>query len=272
MMRLLLLFSLLLPSLLIARPLSLMVSVPPLQTLAQQLGGDRVRVQSLVRPGENPHRYEPTPKQIAALAQADLYLYLGIPFEQAWIRRIRAAHPQLRVLDLPNLLQGQLHRAFDPHIWTDPQLTKQMLRALGDALISLDPPHRKDYARRYQKLAQALDQLDQEIRVQLQDRSPRAFLVFHPAWGYFAQRYGLTQLAIEQEGKEPGPRALADLIAQARRAGLRAVFVQPQFNPKAAEQIARAIGGRVVPLDPLAPDYFENLRRVARAIAQSANP
>ena len=267
-----LLLSLLFPGLLFAKPLSLMLSVPPLQTLAQQLGGDWVQVQSLVRPGENPHSYEPTPKQIAALARADLYLYLGIPFEQAWIQRIRAAHPHLRVLDLPSLLQGRLHRAFDPHIWTDPQLTKQMLQALRDTLISLDPQHRGEYEAGYRRLAQALDQLDQEIQAQLQDRSPRAFLVFHPAWGYFAQRYGLTQLAIEQEGKEPGPRAPADLIDQARRLGLRAVFVQPQFNPKAAAQIARAIGGRVVPLDPLAPDYFENLRRVARAIAQSANP
>ena len=109
--------------------------------------------------------------------------------------------------------------------------------------------------------------LDAELSAALSGLDSRNFLVYHPAWGYFADRYGLTQVAIEREGKEPGARALTALIEQARREGVRLILVQPQMNPKAAEQVARAIGGRVAVADPLAADYVEGLRQLARLLA-----
>lgn len=104
----------------------------------------------------------------------------------------------------------------------------------------------------------------------VRDLPNRSFLVFHPAWGYFADTYGLIQVPIEKEGKEPGARALVALIEQAKREDVKAIFVQPQFSATSAEQVARAIGGRVVPIDPLSPDYADNLRAVARQIAEAA--
>jgi zinc transport system substrate-binding protein len=157
----------------------------------------------------------------------------------------------------------------DPHIWTSPPLVARMARNIRDALTELDPEHGEEYSRNLDAFSRELAALDSEIRTLLANAQSRWFMVYHPAWGYFADTYGLTQVPIENEGKEPGARRIAVLIDQARREGIRVIFVQPQFNRRSAEQIAHAIGGRVVAIDPLSPDYVDNLREVARQIADA---
>jgi zinc transport system substrate-binding protein len=261
------------------------VSVPPQQTFVARIGGDRVRVRAMVQPDQSPHTYEPTPRQVAELAQADLYLSVGVSFEDVWMPRIRAANPRLRVLDLreglPLLALADHHHderdhghdhghhgdAPDPHVWTSPPIVKAMSVRIRDALTELDPDGRETYTANQAALAADLDALDAELQALLKDLTSRRFMVHHPAWGYFAHTYDLTQVAIEREGKEPGARALTALIEQAKREGVRLILVQPQMNPKSAEQVARAIGGEVAVVDPLAPDYAETLRRLARLIS-----
>jgi zinc transport system substrate-binding protein len=239
----------------------------------------------MVQPDQSPHTYEPTPRQVAELAQADLYLSVGVSFEDVWMPRIRAANPRLRVLDLreglPLLALADHHHderdhghdhghhgdAPDPHVWTSPPIVKAMSVRIRDALTELDPDGRETYTANQAALAADLDALDAELQALLKDLTSRRFMVHHPAWGYFAHTYDLTQVAIEREGKEPGARALTALIEQAKREGVRLILVQPQMNPKSAEQVARAIGGEVAVVDPLAPDYAETLRRLARLIS-----
>ena len=131
----------------------------------------------------------------------------------------------------------------------------------------MDPANGQYYARNEAEFAAELDKLDRDIRALLEKAPERRFMVFHPAWGYFADTYGLTQIPIEKEGKEPGGRTLAAVIEQAKRDHVRVIFVQPQFDRRSAEQVARAIDGRVVAIDPLSLDYVENLREAARQIA-----
>jgi zinc transport system substrate-binding protein len=275
-------------------PLRVFVSVLPQKTFVERVGGPRVEVQVMVQPGASPHTYDPTPRQVAALAEADLYLAIGVSFEDAWMGRIRATNPVMRILDSSQGIDlramgahdhdeeaGQGHDeakhagdhgSRDPHIWTSPPLVKQMAAGIRDALTELDPAGGPTYAANYAAFAAELDSLDQEIRARLAGLANRRFMVFHPAWGYFADAYGLTQVPIEREGKEPGPKALAVLIEQARREQVRAIFVQPQFSRKAAAQIAVAIGGRVEVLDPLALNYVANLRQVAAVLAEAGRP
>lgn len=265
------------------------VSVLPQQTFVERIGGERVRVRTLVQPGQSPHAYEPRPRQVTELAQADLYLRTGVSFEDAWLPRIRATNPRLRVVDLreglPLLGLTDHHHdehaddndhdhdhehpadAPDPHVWTSPPLVKAMSVAIRDALIDLDPAGRETYVANQTAFAGELDALDAELRAMLKELPSRRFMVHHPAWGYFAHSYDLTQVAIEREGKEPGARALTALIEQARREGVRVILVQPQMNAKSAEQVARAIGGEVAVVDPLAADYAGSLRRLARLLA-----
>lgn len=290
MRQLILLLSLLVSSTLGAEPLSVFVSLLPQQTFVERLGGPDVVVESLVKPGFSPHTYEPTPSQIARLAEAELFVGIGLPFESAWMERLRAANPNMRLLDLSEGIERRVMEAhdhhhdhhahapavpaqagseLDPHLWTSPRLVRTMGERIAAVLTELDPAHASDYAARLATFQADLEALDADIRAQLAGLKHRRFMVYHPAWGYFADAYGLTQIPIELDGKEPGPRQLADLIDQARKQNVKVIFVQPQFSRKAAEQVARAIDGRVEAIDNLAPDYFENLRRVALAIAAS---
>lgn len=282
-----------------AEPLSVFVTVPPVQTLVERVGGDRVTVQSMVGAGQDPHTYEPTPRQVAALSAADLYLKIGMPFEAAWMRRITAANPGLSVVDLraglpARTLEGHGHGLDgehdhdhdsdnegpgahrdgerDPHIWTNPMLAQRMASAIRAALSRLDPAGAEVYAANQAALDADLAQLDADLTAAFTPLTRRSFLVYHPAWGYLADAYGLTQVPIEQDGKEPGPKALAALIDQARAGDIRLVLVQPQFDQRAAATVAGAIGGEVATVDDLSPDYFGSLRRFAELLVAADRP
>jgi len=255
-------------------PLRVFVSVLPQKTLVERVGGRHVQVTALVRPGYGPATYNPTPRQIAALGEADLYVLAGVPFEDAWMPRIMAVNPDIAVLD-SRVGAGSGNDAphdhglgGDPHAWTSPRLAVEMAARIRDGLARLLPQRQQSLDAGYTALANDLEALDDEIRSLLDPVRDRRFLVYHPAWGHFADAYGLTQLSIEQDGKEPGARTLASLIEEAREAQIKVVFAQPQFHSKAALTVAERIGGRLEQVDPLAPQIGPSLRRLARLIAE----
>lgn len=278
---LLMLLAVALTSPLAAEPVRVFVSVLPLQTFVAKVGGAHVDVRLMVRPGFSPHTYDPTPQQIAALGATALFVRTGVPFEDAWMDRIRSANPSMQILDVRQGLSlrrsdghghehGHEHaEEQDPHVWTSPRRVIEMLGPIREALATLDPAHADDFAANQAAFTAELTELDREIQALLDPLTERRFMVFHPAWGYFADSYGLEQVPIEREGKHPGAQSLVHLIEQAKREGVRAVFVQPQFDRRQAEQVARAIGGRVISVDPLAADYVDNLRAVAGELAEA---
>lgn len=257
---------LLLPALALAEPLRLAVSVSPIAWLVQQVGGDRVRVQTLVRPGQDPHGFEPTPTQLGELQQATAYLTLNLPFERAWLPRVRAVNPQLQVVALQSGHALDLH---DPHIWLNPQRMHDLAGELAVLLSTLAPQERDRFAANAAAVAGRLATLDSELAARFAAARGQTFLVHHAAWGHFAHRYGLTQLAIEQDGKEPGPRRLAKLTARVRALGIDTLFIEPQASRHTAQGLADALHLALIPLDPMAGDYMVNLRRSAAAIAQA---
>jgi zinc transport system substrate-binding protein len=155
------------------------------------------------------------------------------------------------------------HAGLDPHIWLSPPLVKIQARTILAALQDADPGHRNDYAANFKALMALVDQLDADLKNTFAGKTGLQFMVFHPSWGYFAHAYGLKQVPIEVEGKDPKPAQLKELIKHARADGINVVFVQPQFSAKSAELVAREIGGQVVFADPLAEDWLANLREVA---------
>ncbi len=272
-----------------AGPLAVFVSILPQKYFVERIGGDAVQVSVLVRPGQNPASYDVTPRQVADIAAARVYFRIGVAFEDTWLPRLQAASPRMRVVDTRSgiPLQPMAARAagpatagasapddapagaLDPHIWTSPPLVKQQAATVRDALVDLAPAQRARFEQGYAGFAADLDALDADIRKTLAGKTERRFMVFHPAWGYFARAYGLQQMAVEVQGKEPGPQTLVRLIDEARRAQVRVVFVQAQFGSSAALAVARAIGGEVVTIDPLAEDFLANARAVAQALAQA---
>ncbi len=257
-----------------AAPLSIHASVPPIATLAKEIGGIHVHAFSLLRPGDNPETFSPTPRQLTQLSDSHLFIRIGLPFEKIWMPRIRGIHPGLPILDLRSRLQlpppaqGHHHGngESDPHLWTDPIILKRISGIIRDALIRIDPEHAADYRLQQQQVAGRLEQLQHRLERALAPVRGRSFLVFHPAWGYFAQRYGLHQLAIEHEGKQSGAHWMTELIRQARTEGIHVIVVQPQFDQRLAREIAKAIDGRIAMVDPLSRNYRASLERLARLI------
>ncbi|ADC63184.1 metal ABC transporter solute-binding protein, Zn/Mn family [Allochromatium vinosum] len=263
------------------------VTVPPQQTFVEQIGGSHVQVEALVGAGSNPHAYEPPPGQIARLAEADVYFGIGLPMETAWMKRIRAVNPEIRVVDLSDGISRRRLEAHehghgaepdhhhesdseqDPHIWTSPPLVIGMAERIAGTLSELDPERAAEYEARRADFIAELKALDADTRARLDRLTHRRFMVYHPSWGYFAETYGLTQIPIEAEGKEPGPRRLAALIDQARREDVRVILAQPQLSTKAAEQVAREIGGRVEVVDTLAADYIGTIRHLTRVLTSA---
>jgi zinc transport system substrate-binding protein len=155
------------------------------------------------------------------------------------------------------------HAGLDPHIWLSPPLVKIQARTILAALQEVDPVHRSVYEANFKAFTAQIDQLNADLKKIFAGKTGLQFVVFHPAWGYFAHAYGLKQVPIEIEGKEPKPAQLKELIQHARENKIKVVFVQPQFSSQSAEVVAREIGGQVAFVDPLAEDWMANLRQVA---------
>ncbi len=273
-------------------PVVVFVSILPQATFVNKIAGELVQVQVMVAPGQSPHTYEPTPRQMITLSQAALYFRIGVPFENVWMNRVAKNNPNLKIIDTRDGIELRHMAAHhhhddgddadahanhhdddcekgeqDPHIWLAPQLVKIQAATICRALQELRPEHADVMQANLAAFHQELDDLDREIQGTLKPLNNRKFMVFHPSWGYFADAYGLEQIAIEVEGKEPGAKALVTIIDEARKEQIKTIFVQKQFSTRTAIVIARATDAKVVQIDPLAADYSENLRAVAKAIA-----
>lgn len=268
------------------------VSIPPQKYFVERVAGDLAKVSVMVPPGANPAIYEPRPVQMKAIAHSKLYFAIGVPFERMWLDKIIAVNPQMQVVHTDmavkkrELVSGHRHGeknsfkkrktgrtggdkevAMDPHIWLSPPLVRIQAGIIADALIKIDPGHKGTYQENLKAFEVDLDKLDADLRRIFEGRGEAAhFLVFHPSWGYFADTYGLRQVPVEVEGKEPSASEIARLIRYCRDKGIRVVFAQPQFSAKSAQTIAREIGGEVVFADPLHEDWMKNLRSVAAKV------
>ena len=259
------------------------VSIVPQMYFVQQIGQELVDVQAMVQPGASPATYEPKPKQLMAISKTKIYFSIGVPFENAWLDKIASANSNMKVIPTDHGIQkipmvahyhptkeehghnvDQHHDGiFDPHIWLSPPLVMLQARSVVSALQEVDPAHRSVYEANYKAFILQLVDLDAEFRNTLSGKHRRQFMVFHPAWGYFAHAYGLKQVPIEFEGKDPKPAQLKALIERAREHNINVVFVQPQFSSKSAKQVAKEIGGQVAFVDPLAENWPANLKEVA---------
>jgi len=262
----------------ISAKLSIAVSILPQQTFLRAIGGDRVDITVMVKLGSSPHTYEPKPSQMRDISHADIYMRAGVEFEDTWVDRFRDINKAMKVYDTTKGIQklaisgegssSHHHEELDPHVWTSPANVKIMARDILEILIENDTVNKSYYQQNYERFISDIDKLDSEIR-SLFGSLPKGarFMVFHPSWGYFAKEYGLVQLPIEVEGKNPKPKMVAKLIQRARAEDIQALFTAPEFSSKTAKLIANEIGVPVVKISPLAPNWRENLLKLAKAIS-----
>ncbi|MGD8562166.1 MAG: zinc ABC transporter substrate-binding protein [Desulfarculaceae bacterium] len=279
--------------------LPLAVSIPPQAYFLKRIAGDSARIQVLVPPGREPHNYDPTPKQLADLSKCRALFLMGVPFEKALLPKLKANFPRLKLVNTISGIKLRLitpseagqhahHHAEktqakaahghapkpaehqgepDPHTWMDPVLVKQQAANMARALKELDPARAAEYERNLKSFQADLDELNARLAKVLAPVKGKTLMVFHPAFGYFSDRYGLKQKAIETGGRSPGPKHLAHLIKEAKEHGAKVIFVQPEFSKESARALAQAIKGVVASLDPLARDYMQNLQDAADRIA-----
>lgn len=262
------------------------VSIMPQKYFVEKIGGKNVRVNVMIPPGIDLHSYEPKPQQLQALNNAEAYITVGVAFESAWMDRIKAANQTMLIVDssqgierIPMLEHhhedGETHgveETLDPHIWLSPKLVEIQAQNIYNGLVKIDPQRQAEYQANLNQFITEIDQLDQQISQKLTPLKNRKFMVFHPAWGYFAQDYNLEQEPIEVGGQEPSAAELADLISQAKQENIKIIFTQPEFSPRSAETIAQEIGGQVVMISDLDENWSNNLLKVSETLSQNLNP
>ncbi|NLN42595.1 MAG: zinc ABC transporter solute-binding protein [Clostridiales bacterium] len=251
------------------------VSIVPQSTFVKEVAGDLVDVVTMIPPGSSPETYSATPNQLKSFSHASIYFTIGIPSEEASILpKAKDFNPDLKIVDLakhvsevyPDLEIAPGER--DPHIWLSPKRVKVMIDVIAEELSKLDPENKDTYNNNAQRYKEQLDQLDTKIRDSLTDLKIKTFIAYHPAFGYFADDYDLEMIALEEEGKEASPQTFENIVDMAKEKGIKVIFYQAEVDSRQAETFATEIGGKTEKIAPLAPDYIENLERMANTFAQ----
>ncbi|MGC8862487.1 MAG: metal ABC transporter substrate-binding protein [Armatimonadota bacterium] len=257
--------------------------IAPMACFAKQVGGSLVEVKLMVPPGASPHTYQPEPDQMRTLSRASVLVLNGVGIEFWAEKAVDAANnPRLVVAEtargLPIIAstRDKLHPGGNPHVWLDPLYAVHQVEAIRDAFARADPANSRAYEHNARRFMRALRRLDADIRAEVKTWRSKSFISFHPAWAYFARRYGLVEADVIEKtpGKEPSPSEIRHLVDTARRIRAKAVFADMQFSTRAAEVVAEEIGAKVILLDPLGRppdyDYIEtmrlNLARMAAAL------
>lgn len=267
--------------------LTVAVSLQPYSNVVKEIGGNEVQVVAMLPPGADPHTFEPKPASLREFAKATVYFSDGSGMDAAWLPRFKGVNKNVNVISLAQGVtwleedephhEGEVHHdahhdgdeEMDPHLWTSPVQMMLIAENVCQALMSLDAAHRDLYRKRTDDLKSRLGNLDMELRQSI-DKLPangRSFIVFHPAYGYFARDYGMKQLTVEVDGKEPKPRDLANLVKTGKSNNVHIVFVQPQFSRRAAATLAKELQASILDTDPLSYDYEGNIRKLLSAIA-----
>ncbi len=254
-----------------SKQIPVFVSIPPQAYFVKRIGGDRVAVNILLPAGKNPTTYAPAPAEISKLSKAKVYFRIGLPFETLLVHKIAGLSKQIKIVDTRtgiklrkmNSHDKNQKSGSDPHIWMSPVLVKIQAEIIYNTLAALDPEGRPEYAERLSSFLMDLDKLNKKISQALRPVKGKSIFVFHPAFGYFADAYGMRQVAVEMEGKAPKGKDLSLFIKKAKKEKAQVIFVQPGFDSSAALKIAAAINGIVTHIDPLAENYIENLEDMA---------
>ncbi|MDR2808790.1 MAG: zinc ABC transporter substrate-binding protein [Spirochaetaceae bacterium] len=252
------------------------VSILPQRWFVENIAGDTVQTVVLVGPSQNPHDYEPTPEQLSALARAKVWVLSGTEFEIGLKPKVEELFPQLRIVDGTEGVhfrslesdgsKNEAHDSIDRHSWLGQEPALIMASHIKDALCIANESHGEQYLHNYQQVQQEIRAEFALLHEKLADCAGTTVFVYHPAFGYFLDEFGIKQEAVETGGKEPTPRHLAALIEKARQRNVQTIFVQAQFPVEAAGTIASVIGARLVALDPLESDWLGIIRKMGEAV------
>ncbi len=264
----------------------LTVSIIPQKYLVEFVAGDKIKVQVMQPAGANHETYEPAPRDMQNISSSKIYLAIGaLDFELAWLDKFKASNPAMQVVNTSEgivMLGGHNHENkerhetadhnnynIDPHTWLSPACMKIQALNICNAISSIDSSNSAFYKENLNKFNLLADSVDQIIRAKLAGSKGKYILIFHPALAYFARDYNLVQISIEQDGKEPSPAFMAELVKTANEKEIKAIFISKEFDTRNAEAIASEINAKVVVFDPMAQNWPENMIHLADLISSN---
>lgn len=252
------------------------VSIVPQETFVRAVAGDLVDTVVLIPPGYSPENYSPSPRELISLSEASLYFSIGVPAEKnAILAKLPDINKNIRVVDLAGeTARVYAEREFSPgqrdhHIWLSPQRVGVMVDIIAQELSRTDPSNKEIYLKNAGEYKQKLADLDRKIKASLDGLAQRTFFVYHPSFGYFADDYGLNMVSVEKEGKETTIEDLKQVISLARQLQVKTLFYQAEVDSGQLQTVADEIGAKTIMIAPLAPDYLENMERIALALSQT---
>lgn len=262
------------------------VSIEPQRYFVEQIVGDKFTVNTIVPAGTSPETYDPTPSQMVNLGKSALYFKVGyLGYENAWGENLAENNIDVKVINTSeniklieaddysveigggNNPENHHHHGVDPHIWSSPKSALIMAKNMLDALVAVDVENQKLYRDNFNKLEAKVVETDKKINELLEDAPVKSFIIYHPALGYFARDYGLTQYSIEFEGKSPSPQQLKEMVDFAHKQKIKTIFVQKGFDTKNAESLAKEIGASIHSINPLTYDWSNELIKIAEIMS-----
>lgn len=259
--------------------INIVVSIPPQQSYVEEIGKDLVNITLLAPIGTNPNFYEPKRSQMTAVEQAHVYFTIGGNFEKAWLPKMINQNKNMEIIDSSsgiekttmkskNISDNQSPKK-DVHVWTTPKNIAIIGKNIYETLVRYDIKNKDQYTKNYEEFLEKVRKTDEEIKTIFKDlKKDTKFMVYHPAWGYFAKEYHLEQLPIESEGKEVKPKELQKMVEKAKSNNVKAILTQPEFSTKGAQVIANELGIKVVEISPINPNWSENLINLTKIIAE----
>lgn len=250
------------------------VSVLPQKNIVERIGGNFVKVEVLVPKGKSPEIYEPTIAQMQSIQNAQIFFGVGMPFEYKWHQRFLNTNPHLNYLNLAESAlshhNNSSHDHHNPHIWLSLAQIQNQIAQITQQLSALDPSHKAVYESNQKQFLQEIHTLKRSIQnVFNTPNAQKKFLVYHPAFEYFAQEFGLEEFSIEHDGKELKGADLSKLIQNIKLYGLKVIFIQPQFSKQRVQLLSKELNMRIIELDPLKDLWLDSMQTYACQIAFS---
>mgnify|MGYP000082520934 CR=1 FL=1 len=258
-----------------------LVSILPQQEFVERIAKDKVIIKTIVGKGASPHNYEPTPKQLLYISKAKIWLAIGIDFEKALIPKVKSLYPNVRIVEITNGVkyrtleehhhedEKEEHSTLDPHIWLGYEQVKTILSNTLINLKQISPENGEFFEKNYKEYLKEIDKTFTEMKQKMKPLEGKTIFVYHPAFGYFFDNFGIIQKAFEVRGKEPTQKEILSLIKEAKKENAKVIFVQKQFSKNAAKIIAREIGVKIIEIDHLEKKWLENIKHMGNIIIEA---
>lgn len=250
--------------------LTVAVSIIPQVTFVKQVTGDHAEVVVMIPPGKSPANYQPKPEQLKDFSRADIYFSIGVPAEKALLDKAKGLNKNMHIINLANIVSEKYPDIEfspgkrDPHIWLSPKRVCVIVDTIAQKLSNIDKKNEKVYLKNAREYIDKLNKLDRDIKSSLEKLDKKTFIVYHPAFGYFADDYNMEMISLEKSGKDININSLERVINKAKKENIKVIFYQKEIDSKKVSIIAKEINGDAVRLDPLAPDYIDNMYKTVK--------